>query len=143
MKKTFLPDVNFWLALSFDHHVHHPSALGWFMSNIDSPMSFCRITQLGFFRLATNEKVMKEFVRTMPQAWEMYDALVSDHRVGIAPEPQGLEQELRYFTRMPRGSTHLWGDAYLAAFAIASEMQMLTFDRAFIQFKLPHCTILS
>jgi predicted nucleic acid-binding protein len=28
MRKTFLPDVNFWVALVFDHHSHHATALG-------------------------------------------------------------------------------------------------------------------
>jgi predicted nucleic acid-binding protein len=31
MKKTLLlPDVNVWFAMTFDSHIHHPSAKSWF-----------------------------------------------------------------------------------------------------------------
>ena len=30
MKKTWLPDVNVWVALTFDSHPQHPSAKTWF-----------------------------------------------------------------------------------------------------------------
>lgn len=86
---------------------------------------------------------MKEFVRTMPEAWALYDALLADPRIGLATEPRDIDKELRRLTQLPRGSTHLWNDAYLAAFAIAADMRMLTFDRAFAQFNLPDCTILT
>jgi len=50
MKKTLLPDVNVWLALVFNAHAHHPSALAWFNSLSGETCHFCRLTQLGFLR---------------------------------------------------------------------------------------------
>jgi predicted nucleic acid-binding protein len=54
----FLPDVNVWLALTFDSHIHHPAAKAWFdaLSN-DAIAYFCRLTQQGYLRLATNATV--------------------------------------------------------------------------------------
>ena len=53
-----LPDINVWLALAFDSHIHHPDAKKWFDGLADDAICyFCRLTQLGFLRLATNPKV--------------------------------------------------------------------------------------
>jgi predicted nucleic acid-binding protein len=43
---------------------------------------------------------------------------------------------------LPRFATHVWNDAYLAAFAACANFEIVTFDRAFAQFKLDRCTIL-
>jgi hypothetical protein len=40
-----LPDVNVWLALTFDSHVHHPAAKTWFDGLADEVCFFCRLTQ--------------------------------------------------------------------------------------------------
>jgi predicted nucleic acid-binding protein len=52
----FLPDVNLWLALVFDAHVHHVAAKSWYDGLSDVACCFCRTTQQGFLRLATNPK---------------------------------------------------------------------------------------
>ncbi len=44
-----LPDVNVWLALTFDSHVHHPAARQWFDNLTNDACFFCRMTQQGFF----------------------------------------------------------------------------------------------
>ena len=44
-----LPDVNVWLALTFDSHFHHPVAKTWFDGlPSDFVCFFCRLTQSGF-----------------------------------------------------------------------------------------------
>ena len=61
LKSFLFPDVNVWMALSFQGHVHHEIAREWFES-LDDPddarLCFCRITQLSFLRLITAEAVM-------------------------------------------------------------------------------------
>jgi predicted nucleic acid-binding protein len=52
----FLPDVNVWLALAFDFHLHHAAAKIWFDESSDA-CCFCRWSQHGFLRLATNPVV--------------------------------------------------------------------------------------
>jgi len=48
----FLPDVNVWLALAFDFHSHHAAANIWYEGSTE-PCAFCRWTQQGLLRLAT------------------------------------------------------------------------------------------
>lgn len=143
MKRTFLPDVNIWVALAFDHHDHHALAAQWADRSADASLAFCRLTQQGLLRLATNARVMGEHVRTMADAWRLYDDIMADSRVSFAPEPVGLEVEWRGLTNSHRPSTHLWNDAYLAAFAVVGGYELVTLDRGFAQFKLPRCTILA
>jgi hypothetical protein len=143
MKRTFLLDVNVWVALSFDHHDHHGAALTWMKALDDESLAFCRMTQQGLLRLATNSRLMGEHVLTLAEAWALYDRITVDSRVLLSPEPVGLEVEWRRLTQAQRPSTHLWNDAYLAAFAIAGGLEIVTFDRGFEQFNLERCTILS
>jgi predicted nucleic acid-binding protein len=35
----FLPDINFWLALIFNTHAHHPSAKSW-MDGLNSGVCY-------------------------------------------------------------------------------------------------------
>jgi len=54
----YLPDINVWLALAFPAHVHHLPARAWFGAvPAGRPCHFCRLSQLGFLRLANNPKV--------------------------------------------------------------------------------------
>ena len=87
-----LPDVNVWLALAFDVHSHHPAAKSWFdgLPNA-SVCCFCRLTQQGFLRLATNKSVLGKDAVTLPNAWQLYDLFLSDPRVTFAEEPAQLE----------------------------------------------------
>jgi predicted nucleic acid-binding protein len=57
-----LPDVNVWLALAFDEHEHHSAAEDWFEDVGEAACSFCRLSQQGFLRLATNPKAFKSAV---------------------------------------------------------------------------------
>lgn len=65
----FLPDVNLWLALAFESHVHHLSARDWFDAVADDSCLFCRLTQQGFLRLATNPKAFGDEAVSLSAAW--------------------------------------------------------------------------
>ncbi len=134
MPKTFLPDVNVWLALTFDSHLNHPIARKWFDGLTDKMCLFCRMTQQGFLRLVTNSKVFGTEAVTLPDAWKLYDAYMGDPRVGFAPEPMGIETFWRGFTRLKSFSPHVWNDAWLAAFAKTVSMDVVTFDNGFTQY---------
>jgi predicted nucleic acid-binding protein len=49
-----LPDVNIWIALAAEDHVHHVPARDWFAAQPAASVAFCRITQMGLLRLLTN-----------------------------------------------------------------------------------------
>jgi hypothetical protein len=137
----FLPDVNLWLALAFDSHVHHPTALAWFQA-AGQTCHFCRLSQQGFLRLATNPKVFNSEAVSLREAWAMYDAIQADPLVAYADEPKLIETYWRAYTRGESFTPKLWSDAYLAAFAQAAQLELVTFDAGFRRFNDAKCIIL-
>jgi len=125
------PDLNVWIALTYQGHVHHARAAAWFsVLPVDSRLFFCRFTQLGFLRLLTAAAVMADEVMNQPQAWQTYDRWLQDDRVACLDEPPGLERIFRSLTRLRRPATKDWADSYLCAFASASQLTLVTFDRS-------------
>jgi len=137
-----LLDVNVWVALTFDKHPNHSSAKSWFDALTTEVCFFCRTTQLGFLRVATNQKAMGMNALTLDEAWAAHDAFLGDPRVAFAVEPVELEAHWRTFTKGGTFSPHVWNDAYLAAFAPASGLMVVTFDRGFAKFTGVPSTIL-
>jgi hypothetical protein len=107
-----LPDVNVWLALAFEVHEHHRRAVEWFDTLAPRSCAFCRFTQQGFLRLATNPVVLKDDAVTMAEAWRCYDTLMSDDRVLFLQEPAGLEQNWRRHTRKRKYSHKVWNETF-------------------------------
>ena len=138
-----LPDVNVWLALAFDSHVHHPRAKAWFDALSTELCLFCRMTQQGFLRLATNPKVFGTHALTLTDAWQKYDVFQSDPRISYVDEPTGVEPLWRGYTQRQTFTPKVWNDAYLAAFACASNFELITIDQGFSQYANLRCTILS
>ena len=126
------PDINVWVALTHQRHVHHLIASDWFATvGEDSRLSFCRFTQLGLLRLLTAEPVMGDEAMNQEEAWDTYDRWLQDDRVDLMDEPPGLESRFRILTRSRHPAPKDWADSYLAAFAGASQLTLVTFDRAF------------
>jgi len=137
-----LPDINVWLALAFEVHFHHGTAKAWFEGTEPDSCAFCRLTQQGFLRLATNPAVFKDEAVTMDVAWSCYDKLLEDERVYFMREPEGLEKAWRVSTRN-RGYSHkVWNDAYLVAFAQTANLEVTTFDQGFREYNTVRVTIL-
>jgi len=65
-----------------------------------------------------------------PQAWQTYDRWLQDDRVALLDEPPGLERIFRSLSRLRRPATKDWADSYLCAFASASQLTLVTFDRS-------------
>ncbi len=144
MTKLLLPDVNVWLALIFDAHVHHPAAQTWIDALTDGETAcFCRSTQQGFLRLSNNPQVFPGDAVSTSAAWQLYDATLSDPRVAFVEEPSGLEIVWRQFTHGRQFTPKLWNDAYLAAFAQTGGHEVVTFDRGFAQYQNVRCTVLA
>lgn len=142
MMKTLIPDVNVWLALTFDSHVHHTVAKAWFDAIEEGLCVFCRITQQGFLRLSSNASVFGDNALTLNEAWKVYDILQSDPRVSFVDEPMGIEMLWRQYTDKRTASPKVWMDAYLAAFAKICSFDLVTFDRGFSQYSDLRSTIL-
>jgi uncharacterized protein len=127
----FLPDVNIWIALTSNRHVHHSLASEW-LQRIDSDqMAFCRISELGLLRLLTNAHVMGKDVLSPVEAWRVYDEWRSDDRVIFLPEHTEFSEQWRRLGGQIPGGSNVWTDAYLAAFAIHANATVVTLDRKF------------
>lgn len=72
---------------------------------------------------------MGKDVRSLSQAWDLWDRIWADPRIAYLPEPETLEIELRIHTRLPSKSPKIWADAYLISFAIVAGLKLVTFDR--------------
>jgi uncharacterized protein len=127
---SHFPDINVWVALTYEGHVHHAVAATWFAGlQMEAALVFCRFTQLGLLRLLTTPAVMGDEVMTQPQAWAAYDRWLQDPRVTFIGEPAEIEPRFRSLTRRRQPATKDWADAFLAAFATAGRLTLVTFDR--------------
>jgi len=129
-----LADANVWLALAFSDHVHHEAAQKWFGAQANASCAFCRVTQLALLRNLTNSKIMGRFVQSQQDAWKAFDRLANDPRVSYLEEPPSLETEFRLRSQSISPSHAIWTDAYLAAFAVVRQAQLVTFDNGFRRF---------
>ena len=83
----FLPDINLWLALTFDVHLHHTAAKRWFESQTRESFAFCRFPQQGFLRLASNPKALKDSAVPLQEGWRLYDTILTDSRISLKEDP--------------------------------------------------------
>jgi uncharacterized protein len=120
-----------WLALVHEIHPHHAAVSTWSESLAgDTIVYFCRFTQLGLLRLLTNQSAMRTDVLTQAQAWQAFDAILADPGNQMIDEPVGIEPLFRKETSSNEASTKQWADGYLAAFAMAAGIELVTLDRA-------------
>jgi toxin-antitoxin system PIN domain toxin len=141
----YLLDINVWLALTFDSHIQYSSAKTWFDGlPADVLCFFCRLTQQGFLRLASNRSVFgKAPAETRFFRKNRVSTFLSDPRVAYAEESAGLENHWRVFTQGHSFSPQVWNDCYLAAFALEGNLELVTFDKGFMHYANVSCTILS
>jgi toxin-antitoxin system PIN domain toxin len=126
----YLPDVNVWIALASDRHIHHKVARDWFQRFEEGEIAFCRITEIGSLRLLTNRHVMGVDTVTSKGAWQVYDALRRDQRVIFLDETTEFAALWRQRSEVAIGGPNMWTDAYLLAFAAVYKAKIVTFDRA-------------
>ncbi|MGH9406926.1 MAG: PIN domain-containing protein [Terriglobia bacterium] len=103
------------------------------MSPLDdgAQLFFCRVTQLALLRLLTTQAVMgNDEVMSQGAAWQAYDRWFRDNRVSFLPEPPATEEAFRALSHLRRPAPKDWADSYLVAFALASDLTLVTFDQA-------------
>ena len=135
LKPQYLVDVNVWFALVYQRHVHHDIALAWFDSAKDGSAAYCRVIQLGLFRLLSNKAVMGNDVQTQSGAWLVWERLIEDVRVVFASASGELEACFRRSAGGKQSGHRQWTDAYLATFAESRGLQIVTCDQGFKAFK--------
>jgi toxin-antitoxin system PIN domain toxin len=130
---TDLLDINVWLALTDERHVHHSVAVHYWETQAAEMTVFCRITMLGFLRIATLPRMANPPL-SPDRAWEVYRDYLQAPGVGFLQEPAGVEENLARFLDRPAFPHRLWTDAYLAALAIASGCRLVSLDSDFRTF---------
>ncbi|MGE3311581.1 MAG: TA system VapC family ribonuclease toxin [Limisphaerales bacterium] len=129
-----LPDTNVWVALATNRHRHHQVAVEWFESLADNASArFCRMTQNSFLRLMTVVEFQQEDTLSNADAIAVFGRLRGDPRVGWSDEPPGVEDHWFKLAGLATPSPKRWMDAYLAAFALAGDLRLVTFDSGFRQ----------
>lgn len=127
-----LLDVGVWLAAAWSGHLHHAATASWFGGQ-DDDLRLCRVTQMGLLRLLSNPAVMGDDVLRRADAWRVIDRFRGDDRVHWSGEPAELEQAWRAMSARDDNSHRLWTDDYLAAFAQAADLSLVTLDRRCVQ----------
>lgn len=137
-----LLDLNVWMALAIDTHPQHTAARAW-LDEATIPaggLLFCLQTEMGLLRLLTQAGTMKAFglaALTNTEALAFVRKTQSDPKVARVESPPPITREIwlrAAATKTP--SPNVWMDAWLAAFAIALDAEMVTFDSGFENFTI-------
>ena len=131
---TDFPDVNVWIALTAEDHVHHARAEIYWRTEADARLSFCRTTALGLVRVISNPHTFGGHPLAPAEAWECYLRWRDRQEVDFLSEPPGIEDVMTDWCRSGLATTRNWTDLYLAAFALAGNLRLVTFDSGFGSF---------
>lgn len=133
-----LVDTSVWLAAAFAKHTSHELAKDALRRSTPSdPACFCRSTQQSVLRLLSTPGIPRTYgvdPLSNTSAWAALDTLASLPNVRHADEPPGLIPHWRAFSSLKTSSPKVWMDAYLAAFAVAGGLRLVTLDGDFRSF---------
>ena len=115
-------------------HVAHGAATAWVASQ-KKDLCLCRVTQLALLRHLCNPAIMGEAVLTNQEAVDVVSGLVASPGVKICADPKELDAIFPSLGKSGRLERNRWTDAYLAAFAISGQYQLIKFDRGFERYE--------
>lgn len=131
-------DTNVWLAATFPKHPFHAVAQQAIKQCTPTrPAVWCRATEQSFLRLASTASIHRAYEAqglTNRSVWIALDALQALPQVTWRDEPPGVFALWRTLAALDSASPKVWMDAYLAAFAIAGGLRLVTLDRDFKTF---------
>jgi toxin-antitoxin system PIN domain toxin len=131
-------DTNIWIASVFTTHPCHSVAQQALQqASPAAPAVFCRATQQSFLRLASTPAILKVYGAeglTNRDALMALDALQALPQCSQRDEAPGVFALWRTFASRNTASPKVWMDAYLAAFAVAGGLRLLTLDADFRSF---------
>lgn len=144
---TTLFDVNVWVALVFSTHPAHAQGRDAFdAASSEAPAVFCRATQQSFLRLVTTPAIQKCYGSepiSNALAWDRWTSLVAMPQVIFLGEPPNLQRQWAAYARLATAAPKIWMDAYLAAFAVAYGIPLLTLDTDFLSFEALEVRVVS
>lgn len=134
-----LLDVNVWLAAAFAAHPAHGAARRVLHeSSADEPALWCRATQQSFLRLASTPVITAAYgvaKATNADAWVALEAFLALPQVDVIDEPPELDRHWRQLGGIAQSAPKRWMDAYLAAFAMAAGLLLVSLDQDFRHFQ--------
>lgn len=135
-----LLDLNAWLALFLEGHGQHSIARQWYETETLAPgdLCFCRSTEIGFLRLLSQQRVMRACgldAFTNEEAVGFLSQVLRDEAIGIVGEVAGTRALWLALSRSGQASPKIWMDAYLAALTITQDMELVTFDQGFRNYR--------
>ena len=138
-----LCDVNVLLALVTDHHTLHGLAVHWADTVPADGAVLCRVAQVGWLRLLNNPAVMGEKVLDVAGCRSL--GAVCSKTSDSDLRRRSLPVLTRHSSVSPSDelSVSVWTDAYLAAYAHAARLTLVTFDKGFRGFPGLTCNILA
>lgn len=135
-----LADPGYLFALANERHADHALAADWFGRQAAGfRLRICRMVQLAFLRLLTHPVAMDGHALSPAAAWTLYAGLLADPNIGFHHEPPDFPRfwlALATETEAPPPAT------YLAAFALRSELTLVTLDPVFATIADLHAEIL-
>jgi len=131
-------DTSVWLAAMFEQHPFHSIARQPLQqATPQQPAVFCRATQQSVLRLLSTAGIAKTYGQTPLTnrgALMAVDALQALPQVAWRDESPGVFSQWRTLAALDSASPKVWMNAYLAAFAIAGGLRLVTLDRDFNNF---------
>lgn len=132
-------DTNVWIAAIFTTHPAHKQAQQVLQNATPAdPAVFCRSTQQSLLRLASTPALLKIYGAeglTNRDALVALAALLALPQVCEREEPPGLLALWHRLASRDTASPKVWMDAYLAAFAIAGGLHLVSLDQDFKSFE--------
>ena len=131
-------DTSVWLAATFDQHpVHNSARQALRQATAAEAAVFCRATQQSFLRLLSTAALAKAYgvaPLSNRDALLTLDNLQALPQVAWRDEAPGAFNLWRSLAALDSASPKVWMDAYLAAFAMAAGLRLVTLDKDFNNF---------
>jgi uncharacterized protein len=121
-----LLDTNVLIALAWPQHVHHGEAHAWFSKVGREAWSTCPITQLGFVRISSNPKIIREAVSPR-EALALLEQMIALSAHQFWPDAIAPAQAPTLSSLALVGHRQVT-DAYLLALAQHRKGKLATFD---------------
>jgi uncharacterized protein len=120
----YLLDVNAFIALVDENHVHYPIMTEWFRTP-DIQWAICPFSEAGFLRYATRPETGK---MTMSAAAEILEDLAKHPGYYYCPIPYDWRTLTKPFFKRLQGHNQIT-DAYLLGLAVREGLILATFDK--------------
>lgn len=126
-----LLDVNVLVALAWPNHVHHEAAHRWFRKARSGGWATCPLTQTGFVRVSSNERVL-------PDARSPGEAIAVLEKITLVPGHVFWSDDVSLCASKFVSRNRLVGyrqvvDAHLLALALGRGGLLATFDRGVLE----------